>query len=332
MSRDKDPFEIAKSALRMVGKFATPPTPHIYEVWYRYFVGDVPAIEQQLGHAMHTVGRVDVPLLEHLHQQFCQDDQAVSPDIGLSFSKEIENVTRYAGDYKTLGNSFGQSLRSIERDLDQASDRNRVRECVDLLTATNEDMRKQLDTLGSQLTHAANRMQSLQSRIDESNEKLMKDPLTGLGNRRYFDWLIGDVQASQAESTFLMILDIDHLEQANEAFGFEAGDRLIQFVASEITKAYPELRWARLGSDEIACLCEDRKRDEVLEIAEELRNRFASNRYTLVPNQSHPLTITVSIGAARWIAGETAEDLEKRTQQMVAQAKSLGRDRAIVQR
>lgn len=332
MNRNQDPFEIAKSALRMVGKFATPPTPHVYEVWFRYFLGDQPAIEQQLGHAMNTVGRVDVRMLEQLHEQFCQDDQAITPDLGLSFGKEIEEVAGYADSYRDLGDSFNRSLKNIEADLDEASDRNRVQECVDLLSATSQDMRRQLDSLGSQLSQAAERMQLLQTRIDHSNEKLMKDPLTGLGNRRYFDWLLGEVSPNASSSIFLLLIDIDHFEQVNEEFGFDAGDRLIQFVASEVRKSFPDQKWARLGADEIACTCTDMSRDQVVDIAEEIRNRFATNRYTLLPQQSHPLSITTSIGAAKWIAGESAEDLEKRARQLVGEAKSLGRDRAVVQR
>ena len=46
-------FSIIREVLAYVINFKTPPTPEVYEVWYRFVEGGNKSIREQLSHAIH---------------------------------------------------------------------------------------------------------------------------------------------------------------------------------------------------------------------------------------------------------------------------------------
>ncbi len=84
----------------------------------------------------------------------------------------------------------------------------------------------------------------------------LKDSLTRVGNRRYFDVVI-DRELAQArdsgEPLALAVLDLDRFKSVNDTWGHEAGDRVLEFFA-EVLKRH--LRGfdhvARIGGEEFA--------------------------------------------------------------------------------
>ena len=87
----------------------------------------------------------------------------------------------------------------------------------------------------------------------------MRDPLTGLYNRRYFEetfeksWL----NASQKDGDMsLLMLDLDHFKRLNDNYGHDAGDYVLKEVASLLTHQIGEHNTAcRLGGEELAIIC-----------------------------------------------------------------------------
>lgn len=86
------------------------------------------------------------------------------------------------------------------------------------------------------------------------------DPLTGVLNRQGFQRLLSQRLAEQhGMGLTLGYLDLDNFRSVNDALGQQAGDRLIQQVASRIrAQLEPGEVLARLGSDEFAFLINDR--------------------------------------------------------------------------
>ncbi len=71
MTRQNEAFATAKRALHLVGEFGTPPTPDIYEVWYRYAEGSNRELVQALDFLVNESKSVSLETLRALHQQFC---------------------------------------------------------------------------------------------------------------------------------------------------------------------------------------------------------------------------------------------------------------------
>ncbi|MEM9368037.1 MAG: hypothetical protein AAGD07_18750 [Planctomycetota bacterium] len=68
------PFDIAKQSLQFVGKFQTPPTPEVFEVWYRYVEGTNDALLKALAHVVDDDGAVSSDHIAAIHTQFCQEE------------------------------------------------------------------------------------------------------------------------------------------------------------------------------------------------------------------------------------------------------------------
>jgi len=110
-----DAFSIAKEALRLVGEFGTPPTPEVYEVWYRYAEGGNEEMRDQLAHAVNDAKSVSVELLSSLHRQFCTMIDPTSMNVGQSLAAELGKLHRLVVNQKDAGNHFGDSIEAANR-------------------------------------------------------------------------------------------------------------------------------------------------------------------------------------------------------------------------
>lgn len=103
-----------------------------------------------------------------------------------------------------------------------------------------------------------------------------EDALTGLANRRAMDDRLEiDVAAyvSDGRSVGLVLADINRLKQTNDAFGHEAGDRLIVAVAGAVRRAAalaPGSLPARIGGDEFCIVVTGEPEEVTIKVAEEL--------------------------------------------------------------
>ena len=121
------------------------------------------------------------------------------------------------------------------------------------------------------------------------------DELTGVKNRRRFreDLELLFAQADrQASPLSLIMLDIDHFKQYNDAFGHPAGDEVLRRVGTTLqsaVRAHDVV--ARYGGEEFVVLLPATEANEALEVAERLRSAIA--------DQPWPLRkVTASLGVA----------------------------------
>jgi diguanylate cyclase (GGDEF)-like protein len=82
----------------------------------------------------------------------------------------------------------------------------------------------------------------------------------------------------------------------------------------------------RLGGEEFALLLEGRRMAQAAEMAEELRSRIAALR---IPLETSTLSLTCSFGVSEWQAGDDIDQLLKRADMALYEAKLAGRNRVI---
>ncbi|MGZ4436946.1 MAG: diguanylate cyclase [Nocardioidaceae bacterium] len=158
------------------------------------------------------------------------------------------------------------------------------------------------------------------------------DPLTGLSNRRHFD----DELARHVESCrrygvtgALLVLDLDHFKEVNDALGHAAGDELLVQVA-EILRA--RLRStdvvARLGGDEFAVLLPHADAKAAALVAQSIVERVRGALAGL-PDRRHE--VTVSVGGVLVESPEvTGSDLLSSADSAMYAAKSAGRNQYVL--
>jgi len=145
------------------------------------------------------------------------------------------------------------------------------------------------------------------SKVDEFEERslrtlfelTLRDPLTRLYNRRYFDdRLRGEFAFAQRHGSGLglLMIDIDHFKQINDTCGHQVGDLVLKLVASSIQKLMrPEDVLARYGGEEFVIIV----RATSLRNLEILGTRICHRILELpLDLPGHHLTATVSVGVS----------------------------------
>jgi diguanylate cyclase (GGDEF)-like protein/PAS domain S-box-containing protein len=148
------------------------------------------------------------------------------------------------------------------------------------------------------------------------------DQLTGIANRRRLAQAI-EQEIDRSERTgqpfAIAIFDLDHFKQINDRFGHNAGDRVLKRVAAD---AVMELRHGdilgRFGGEEFVILFPRVGADVALKVAERVRHRIEFSA-------SEP-AVTISIGVAELVLGESAESILRRADEALYLAKDSGRN------
>ncbi|MBI4877120.1 MAG: diguanylate cyclase [Acidobacteria bacterium] len=186
-----------------------------------------------------------------------------------------------------------------------------------------------LETVGEHLALAVANLRLREHLRGQS----IRDPLTGLFNRRYLEEgltreLLG---ASREEHPLsVVMLDIDHFKRVNDVFGHDAGDavlcQLAAFLQQQVRKGDFVCRY---GGEEIVLVFPGSPSQNTADMAEKLR---AGIRALRMEHRGQDLgAITVSLGVAGFPDhGATAEALVRSADTALYQAKTQGRDRAVV--
>lgn len=171
----------------------------------------------------------------------------------------------------------------------------------------------------------------LQRVIDGLCELSLKDPLTGLGNRRHFRSALErsiETVARSGDSVLLLLLDIDHFKAINDTHGHLAGDQVLQAIATCLTHCVrPMDTVARYGGEEFAVILPNCRPLFGRAVAERIRQTVESLSIPVSPLLS--LQATLSIGGAyapEWVRS-TADLWIERADLQLYRAKADGRNR-----
>lgn len=167
---------------------------------------------------------------------------------------------------------------------------------------------------------------------DEIYKLSITDNLTGIPNQRALhEELRREISRARRHClpTSFLMLDIDRFKEVNDHYGHLAGDAVLARVAAAVRGATRDGDTvARYGGEEIAVLMPQTELAEAQGVAERIR---ASIEGLLTEYRGLSIGVTVSIGCAA-LAPEDAnlDDLVKRSDDKLYEAKSAGRNRVAV--
>ena len=158
------------------------------------------------------------------------------------------------------------------------------------------------------------------------------DYLTGINNRGYFyNMAEQEVQRSKrfSRDTSVIMIDIDHFKLFNDTYGHSIGDRVINSVVKSIMKVLRQSDIVgRVGGEEFAAVLPETNLDAAYLVAERIRKHVEHKNISF---EDKKLVCTVSIGVAQLsIKDVNFDDLLKRADKALYDAKNLGRNRVIV--
>ncbi|WP_172588052.1 sensor domain-containing diguanylate cyclase, partial [Shewanella xiamenensis] len=157
------------------------------------------------------------------------------------------------------------------------------------------------------------------------------DKLTGAANRQvfeeYFHQALDKANLSQTPISVLLV-DIDHFKKVNDSYGHSIGDLVLKTVTNLLRSQLKQqdilCRW---GGEEFLVLLPEMDLSHAAELAERFRDSISQRE--LKVNGVH-IAITVSIGVAEYQKLEPAEDLIKRADLALYQAKEAGRNQVVL--
>jgi diguanylate cyclase (GGDEF)-like protein/PAS domain S-box-containing protein len=161
----------------------------------------------------------------------------------------------------------------------------------------------------------------------------IRDPLTGLYNRRYLQEMLEReirraVRSDQALG--ILMVDIDHFKKFNDTYGHEAGDTVLREAATFLTKNIrAEDIVCRFGGEEFVVILPTASLEASRSRAERLRSKI--RELTVLHHGQSVGAITVSIGVAAVPEhGTSSKEVIEAADAALYRAKNAGRDRVMV--
>jgi diguanylate cyclase (GGDEF)-like protein len=172
----------------------------------------------------------------------------------------------------------------------------------------------------------------LQTRNEQLEHLAIRDPLTGIGNRRSLADVYSRLQVEAGgQSLSLLLMDIDQFKHANDRHGHLHGDQVLIALARKLESVAAEVSGShcvRMGGDEFALLLPQVTPQAASTLAEELRAVFGSHRFE---TESSSVSLSVGIASLQAVRGLPLETLVRCADQALYRAKQLGRNRVEVQ-
>lgn len=180
----------------------------------------------------------------------------------------------------------------------------------------------------------------------------IRDGLTGLYNRRYFNHrLRGEIERCRryGRHLSLVMIDVDNFKSFNDTYGHLEGDRLLEALAEILGKTirrsgseptYDVDIACRYGGEEFVIILPETERQTVRQVAERLREQVVTNAAAAVAERirNHVAAanmrghnVTISLGVSTYpVHAETADDLVRAADDALYQAKAGGKNRVVL--
>ena len=242
------------------------------------------------------------------------------------FAADLALIVKMLQAHVSANAGYSESLARANADLPQLNTSEEIRTVVLTLIDENRKIQTKMDELSASLDESVSKIEKLRSNLADANDKAMRDSLTGLGNRRFFDEEL-DLSLKDADALCLLMCDLDRFKAINDKFGHAVGDMVLKQFADILNAAARRDDFtARVGGEEFALVMSGVTPIEAARLAEQIRRQLEAKKWMLGSGTAIG-TVTASFGVARRRAGDTAPDLFKRADAALYRAKSDGRNR-----
>ncbi|MGA7807233.1 GGDEF domain-containing protein [Bradyrhizobium sp.] len=325
----------ADVALGQIKSLRQTAVPRNYEIWYVYATGYNPQLNKVINETLARCGKLSEADLEQVHDTYLSHIKTTDriDKVGARVIGEIDDVMTLLTDALGMSVRYDVSLNGASQELAGAKNRDQVEAIVEILLKSTREMRDTNKALEERLTLSKSEIGNLQQSLEAMRTESLTDPLTGLGNRKYFDRMIeSEVRNALAkgEPLSLLLLDIDHFKSFNDSYGHLTGDQVLRLVSMSLKQTIKgQDITARYGGEEFAVVLPDTALRQALTVADHIRRAVMAKELKKKSTGEILGRVTISVGVSMLKAGDNTDALIERADACLYAAKRNGRNRVI---
>ena len=301
--------------------------------------------------ALHYVSDPEGPLATAVNKLLTQGDFH-SDDFGEMLARDFLPRVRLEAALSDAGGALTRELDRVDGVLAKASVAGAETSCsmaaaaqglasVATVTQARDHVRAAAEAIAlaearaaqykSELQNSANEVRRLRAAMEGIQRDALTDPLTNLGNRRAFEQNLERACADMDDtktSLTLAVIDIDHFKSFNDKWGHQTGDQVIRFIGGAICAlAIPPRTAARYGGEEFVVIMPRESLASAVRALEEIREEIALRNLRRRATGEELGRVTISIGVAQRLLGESASTFIERADAALYTSKRNGRNR-----
>jgi diguanylate cyclase len=300
--------EIALGQIRSLRQTAIPRN---YEIWYVYATGYNAPLNKIINETLARNGKLSESDLEQIYETYLSQLKTSEriDKVGARVIGEIDDVMKLITEALGVSSSYGANLDGASQKLASVQTGEQLKAIVDQLAKSTREMRETNKALEERLSLSKHEINDLQHSLEAIRAESLTDPLTGLGNRKYFDRSIEAAVAAalaSGEPLSLLMFDIS-LKQT--------------IKGQDIT--------ARYGGEEFAVVLPNTGLRQALTVADHIRRAVMAKELKKKSTGEILGRVTISVGVSLLKAGDDTDSLIERADACLYAAKRNGRNRVI---
>jgi diguanylate cyclase len=258
-------------------------------------------------------------------------------DAKLALKEMLASLVERIGSMSSSTGRFVDQVGGYQRELENASDFETLSRVIKGLLADTQIVRSDMQASRAELQSARAQVEAYESRVRELERELtqvstlvQKDPLTHALNRRGLEdaFRVETARARRYRAPLgLLMIDLDDFKRLNDSLGHAAGDKALVHLAQIMQATLrPTDLVARLGGEEFAVLFPATDLEDTFNAGVRLQRELARRPFSFEAQQ---VSVAFSGGAAMWREQDTLEQLIKRADELMYQAKRAGKNRVL---
>lgn len=321
--------ELMRLILPRVARHGGTYVPTTYAVWFEYLAGVNPALAEAIDTRLKSPEVLAQPEIEQLYSRHidARDTRAMD-QVQAGLGKLLHSFGEIAARSGEGTTQFVRTLAECERELGAVGDPENLQRVIRSLASSAAAVRASTESLQAKVEASCAEMQELRDQLGALRSEALTDPLTGLRNRRGLERELEQLYLERADGIqgcAVLLADIDHFKRVNDTYGHLFGDQIIRAAAQALESGIKGRDIAaRFGGEEFLVLLPDTQQEGARALAEQIRVAFSRLRV----RRSGELVdhITISIGVAVPMPGESIEQVIERADRALYDAKEAGRN------
>ena len=325
----------AEVALGQIRSLRQTAVPRNYEIWYVYATGYNAALNKIINETLARNGRLSESDLEQIYETYLSHIKTTEriDKVGARVIGEIDGVMNLITDALGTSQNYDAKLSGANEKLRSAKTRDQIKPIVDGLMKSTREMRETNKALENRLALSKTEISDLQHSLEAIRAESLTDPLTGLGNRKYFDRafeIAVRTALANGEPLSLLMFDIDHFKSFNDSYGHLTGDQVLRLVAMTLKQTIKgQDITARYGGEEFAVVLPSTGLRQALTVADHIRRAVMAKELKKKSTGEILGRVTISVGVSLLKPGDDTDSLLERADACLYSAKRKGRNRAI---